>query len=88
MVENDNLKPSFGPQNFAAHDLEDRSDGGDVLVAGAPGRGTLRVGFEPAWEIDLARLIIDQEAGHWVMNLIEEKALEGESNRYVIRRAS
>ena len=84
MIENNHLEASLCTDDFASYDLKYRSNSGDILVSRTSGGGAVSITLEPAWKIDLARLIEDQEARHGVVNVIEKEALESQRDRKVV----
>jgi hypothetical protein len=77
MIENDGLETAPRSHHLFTDSLKNGADGGDILIARSTWK-TLGLSFEAFWKINLARLIIDYNAGHRMVRLLKKKALKRE----------
>ncbi len=75
VIEDDHLKSAPSSDDLIADSLKHRPHCRDVLVACTP-RLRFLINLETAWEVNLAGLVIDQEAGDAVVWLFNEKTLQ------------
>ena len=72
MIENDGLETAPRSHHLFTDSLKNGADGGGSTWK------TLGLSFEAFWKINLARLIIDYNAGHRMVRLLKKKALKRE----------
>jgi hypothetical protein len=83
VVENNRLEATLGFYNFLTDGLKYCANGCYVLIS-CPPTANVGLSFETPRKIDLAWLVVDQNARHWMIGLFKKEALKSKSDGHMI----